>query len=361
MASVCSPYRLPCFSRSRPTLSCRRRHPLGWVERGQILPEHVTVKFKLDTGALTSSMHAEDLDYFEKDGDKWVRFDLDLKDVEQDKLVKSRIEAQAAARADRARRRRQGRSAGGADEGLRRRSSAFEEEFSLRDRDEMNYPVLLGRRTSKSSGRWTRHAPSPSSPAVRKLPSAEGPPQHCLSALAKQTRPEQVQMSRRTPPRQSTATGEHAHAALRQVRRHDRHLDLGHVRPDVPERVSGRSHFFSETRAYMALVMGASMAIIMLAFMLKMYPHRGVNIAIFAGSALVFAVSLWLVVARQRWTVSWMKAMIPHHSIAILTSERADIRDPQVRQLADSIIEAQRREIAEMKALIDELGPASNV
>jgi len=66
--------------------------PLGWVERGQILPEHVTVKFKLDTGALTSSMHAEDLDYFEKDGDKWVRFDLDLKDVEQDKLVKSRIE-----------------------------------------------------------------------------------------------------------------------------------------------------------------------------------------------------------------------------------------------------------------------------
>ena len=113
---------------------------------------------------------------------------------------------------------------------------------------------------------------------------------------------------------------------------------------------------WSETRAYMALVMGASMAIIMLAFMLKMYPHRGVNIAIFAGSALVFAVSLWLV--RSQATVdqvSWMKAMIPHHSIAILTSERADIRDPQVRQLADSIIEAQRREIAEMKALIDEL------
>ncbi|UNL97545.1 DUF305 domain-containing protein [Stutzerimonas stutzeri] len=114
--------------------------------------------------------------------------------------------------------------------------------------------------------------------------------------------------------------------------------------------------FFSETRAYMALVMGASMAIIMLAFMLKMYPHRGVNIAIFAGSALVFAVSLWLV--RSQATVdqvSWMKAMIPHHSIAILTSERAEIRDPRVRELADSIIEAQRREIAEMKALIDEL------
>ncbi|MBE7376664.1 DUF305 domain-containing protein [Pseudomonas lopnurensis] len=113
---------------------------------------------------------------------------------------------------------------------------------------------------------------------------------------------------------------------------------------------------FSETRAYMALVMGASMAIVMLAFMLTMYPRRGLNIAIFAASAVVFALSLWLV--RSQATVdqvSWMKAMIPHHSIAILTSERADIRDPRVRELADSIIEAQRREIGEMKALIEEL------
>lgn len=114
--------------------------------------------------------------------------------------------------------------------------------------------------------------------------------------------------------------------------------------------------FFSETRAYMALVMGASMAIVMLAFMPKMYPRRGVNLAIYAGSVLIFAVSLWLV--RSQATVdqvSWMKAMIPHHSIAILTSERADLRDPRVRKLADSIIEAQRREIDEMKALISEL------
>ncbi|MCB4794096.1 DUF305 domain-containing protein [Pseudomonas sp. NP21570] len=113
---------------------------------------------------------------------------------------------------------------------------------------------------------------------------------------------------------------------------------------------------FSETRAYMALIMGAAMAIVMLAFMLKMYPRREVNIAIFAGSALVFVVSSWLV--RSQATVdqvSWMKAMIPHHSIAILTSERADIQDPRVRELADSIIEAQRREIDEMKALIKNL------
>jgi len=114
--------------------------------------------------------------------------------------------------------------------------------------------------------------------------------------------------------------------------------------------------FFSETRAYMALVMGASMAIIMLAFMLHMYPSRSANIAIVVGSILVFAVSLWLVRSQQTVEdVSWMKAMIPHHSIAILTSERARISDPRVRALADSIIDAQRKEIAEMKRLIQDL------
>ena len=114
--------------------------------------------------------------------------------------------------------------------------------------------------------------------------------------------------------------------------------------------------FFSETRTYMALMMGAAMAIIMLAFMLKMHANRRVNIGIFAGSAAVFLLALWLV--RSQATVdqvSYMKAMIPHHSIAILTSERADIADPRVRKLADQIIESQRREILEMKALIEEL------
>ncbi|MFC6038590.1 DUF305 domain-containing protein [Paenisporosarcina macmurdoensis] len=114
--------------------------------------------------------------------------------------------------------------------------------------------------------------------------------------------------------------------------------------------------FFSETRLYMAIMMGAAMAIIMLGFMLRMYTNRKVNMAIFAGSALVFIIAISLV--RNQSTVddtSWMKAMIPHHSIAILTSERANISDPRVRDLADSIIEAQRKEIKEMKALINDL------
>ncbi|GHA87614.1 DUF305 domain-containing protein [Cognatilysobacter bugurensis] len=114
--------------------------------------------------------------------------------------------------------------------------------------------------------------------------------------------------------------------------------------------------FWSETRAWMALLMGATMAIIMLGFMLGMYKKRALNIAIFAGAAAVFAVTLWIV--RSQSTVDgvdYMRAMIPHHSIAVMTSERAQITDPRVRKLADEIIAAQRREIAEMKYLIARL------
>jgi len=113
---------------------------------------------------------------------------------------------------------------------------------------------------------------------------------------------------------------------------------------------------YSQTRTWMALLMGAAMAIVMLAFMLSMYKSKRANIAIFAGAALVLAGSLWLV--RSQATVgdiSYMKAMIPHHSIAVLTSERAHIRDPRVRLLADRIIEAQVREIGEMESLIADL------
>lgn len=113
---------------------------------------------------------------------------------------------------------------------------------------------------------------------------------------------------------------------------------------------------FSQTRMWMAVVMGATMALIMLGFMWSMYKNRVVNIGIIGGSVAVFAVALWLV--RSQETVgdlSYMKAMIPHHSIAIMTSERAHIRDPEVRKLADGIIDAQVREIAEMKRHIARL------
>ena len=114
--------------------------------------------------------------------------------------------------------------------------------------------------------------------------------------------------------------------------------------------------YFSETRAYMALYMGAGMAVIMLAFMANMYKKTKLNLMIYGLSVIMFAVGIWGV--RSQATVNqvdWMKAMIPHHSIAILTSTRADIEDPRVRQLADDIIEAQKREIEEMQALVEEL------
>ncbi len=114
--------------------------------------------------------------------------------------------------------------------------------------------------------------------------------------------------------------------------------------------------FFSETRTWMALYMGGTMAIIMLLFMLGMYEDRKKNAMILGGAAIIFAGSLYLV--RSQDTISdqaWQKAMIPHHSIAILTSERANIEDKRVRELADEIIKAQRREIKEMKWLIKDI------
>ncbi|KFL37924.1 DUF305 domain-containing protein [Arenimonas donghaensis] len=114
--------------------------------------------------------------------------------------------------------------------------------------------------------------------------------------------------------------------------------------------------FYSQTRLWMTLIMVAGMAVVMLAFMQGMYRNPRANVVVVLLAALGFAGSLWLVRSQQTVDdVSYMKAMIPHHSIAILTSKRAQIRDPRVRQLADDIIAAQEREITEMKALIEAL------
>ncbi len=114
--------------------------------------------------------------------------------------------------------------------------------------------------------------------------------------------------------------------------------------------------WFSETRLFMTLIMGGGMVIVMLLFMLHMYTSKSRNlIAIAIGIALI-AAGVGLV--RSQVTVSdtdYMEGMIPHHSIAILTSERARIEDRRVRTLADEIIEAQRREIKEMEWLIRDI------
>jgi FlaA1/EpsC-like NDP-sugar epimerase len=121
---------------------------------------------------------------------------------------------------------------------------------------------------------------------------------------------------------------------------------------------------WSEERFYMALLMGSAMSIIMLGFMWGlMYRSTRVNLAIVVLALLVGGLALWL--SRSQALVddqAYMRGMIPHHSIAILTSERAGIEDVRVRELADGIIKTQREEIAEMDWLvrdIDENGVAA--
>ncbi|WP_130806230.1 DUF305 domain-containing protein [Senegalia massiliensis] len=114
--------------------------------------------------------------------------------------------------------------------------------------------------------------------------------------------------------------------------------------------------FFSEERLYMTILSTSVMAVVMLLFMLHMLKNKKMNIAIVVVSVLVFTSSLFLM--RNQTTMDdedYMEGMIPHHSIAILTSERANISDPRVRKLADEIIKAQRKEIAEMKKLIEDI------
>ncbi|RAJ18064.1 DUF305 domain-containing protein [Olleya aquimaris] len=114
--------------------------------------------------------------------------------------------------------------------------------------------------------------------------------------------------------------------------------------------------FFSWTRLYMTLIGIGGMAIIMFLFMKNMYKNKSKNIAIMLGSLFLMSISTFLV--RNQIPINdvkWMKAMIPHHSIAILTSGKAELKDPEVKQLAKDIIKAQKKEIEDMKKMIKRL------
>lgn len=115
--------------------------------------------------------------------------------------------------------------------------------------------------------------------------------------------------------------------------------------------------YFSLTRFYMTCLGISAMSLIMFFAMRKMYRNMRKNITIILGSVVLFVSALVLVRIQKPiiGDVLWMKAMIPHHSIAILTSERAEIKDPSVKKLANEIIEAQQKEILEMKMMIERL------
>ncbi len=114
--------------------------------------------------------------------------------------------------------------------------------------------------------------------------------------------------------------------------------------------------FISTTRLYMSLLMVTPMALLMLTFMRKMYPDKKVNNIIILTSILIFVLSFALL--RTQTPIGdkqYMKAMIPHHSSAILTSKNANIKDPEVKDLAQKIIESQEDEIAQMKAILERM------
>ena len=113
----------------------------------------------------------------------------------------------------------------------------------------------------------------------------------------------------------------------------------------------------SLTRIYMTLLMISPMAIVMIALMGKMYASRKTNAGIVVGAVVIFALALTgLRTQTPIEDVQWMKAMIPHHSSAIMVSKHATIKDPEARRLADSIIASQRREIIQMEAMLKRMG-----
>nr|WP_290700226.1 ATP-dependent zinc protease [Halomonas sp. UBA3074] len=123
----------------------------GWVEKATLQPWDIEVKAKLDSGALTSSLDARDIEIFEQDDEEWVRFRLKLEDQESGEVFSDQIERPMY-------RELAVRGAGGRDERpvvlleVCMGDTIYEEQFSLRDREEMNYPLLLGRRTISHLG-----------------------------------------------------------------------------------------------------------------------------------------------------------------------------------------------------------------
>lgn len=114
-------------------------------------------------------------------------------------------------------------------------------------------------------------------------------------------------------------------------------------------------HFYLNlANAWMALIMVAPMGVIMLGVMWAMYPNRVVNIALLAGFVALFALAL--VLGRSQAGVGddqFLKAMIPHHSRAILACQESDISDPEIVRLCDEIIATQRDEIDQMERILD--------
>ena len=114
-------------------------------------------------------------------------------------------------------------------------------------------------------------------------------------------------------------------------------------------------HFYLNiNNVWMTLMMVTPMALVMMAAMRSMFPSRTRNLLVVAAALVVFGVSYYGM--RTQWAVGdeqFLKSMIPHHSGAILMCQEASITDPDIQSLCREIIDSQRREIAQMEAILD--------
>lgn len=114
------------------------------------------------------------------------------------------------------------------------------------------------------------------------------------------------------------------------------------------------AHFhFNLNNVYMTLMMVAPMTMIMLVSMRSMFPSPRANLAIGAVAVVVFLLAF----AGMRTqagigNAEFLRSMIPHHSGAILMCEKATITDPEIQTLCRDIVEAQKKEIAQMEAIL---------
>ena len=114
------------------------------------------------------------------------------------------------------------------------------------------------------------------------------------------------------------------------------------------------SHFrFNLNNVYMTLMMVAPMTIIMLVSMRSMFPSQRLNGLIIAGATAVFLLSfLGMRTQAGIGNSEFLRAMIPHHSGAIMMCEQASITDPEILALCQEITKSQKAEIAQMEAIL---------
>lgn len=115
--------------------------------------------------------------------------------------------------------------------------------------------------------------------------------------------------------------------------------------------------FLNVNRFYMAVVMVAPMAIVMLAAMSHMFPNKRLNAGIYVVSTMVF-IAAFAAIRAQAFVddAQLSRSMIPHHSIAIKNCAQANLHDPESIELCEQIIQSQREEITQMQGILQRLG-----